>query len=247
MILRPWGEKVPDVLISPWTILGKEARIIKLFNPILSSAQVMSISGGEASVAENMMGDLIQLAREGKDPVKIVINSPGGSVQAGFTILLFMEHLKACGIDIWTVNIGNANSMAGIILAMGTKGRRYALDNTTTHVHEVQISGLGGKGTDIDKMKEHIDHQRDVIERLLAEHTKIPEFAAKELELGIDEKRVKEDPKARKKLVREFSGSENLLTASKALEAGMIDEILKPGNQTLNDIFLIPSHKEEKQ
>jgi len=253
MITRPWGDKVPNVLVDPWTLLGKDARIIPLFNPIISSAQVTTVSGGVPSVAENIFAALMILAEEGSEPVKIVINSPGGSLQAGFTILQAIEHLKASGIEVWTVNMCNAMSMAGIVLAMGTKGRRYALNNTTTHVHEVQVSGLGGRGTDVQEAHEHLQYQREVVEKLLAENTNIPEYdlsieysdspeilAASKIQLS--------DPKFRQKRVREFAKNERLLSVDKAKEAGMIDVVLMPGDEIIKEIFrrsLRP--KKEKQ
>src|SRR3989344_8138856 len=135
-MLRPYSENGSVNLVGPWVLFGKDARVVKVFTPIISSRDVPAImpeGGPNFSIAEEVYGSLIQLGLENKDPVKIVLNSPGGNIMAGFTIIQAMEHLKAKGIEVWTVNLLESMSMAGILLMMGTKGRRYTLGDTLIH------------------------------------------------------------------------------------------------------------------
>lgn len=236
MITRPWGEKVPNVLVDPWTLFGRDSRVVPLFNDILSSAELVSSSGGVPSVSENILASLLLLSQEGGDPIKVAINSRGGSVQAGFTILWAMEHLKASGIEVWTINICSAGSMAGIILAMGTPGRRYVFKDAMTHAHEIQIRGLGGKSTDVEEAQRFLTHQKNVIESLFAANTKVPEYYNKLMDYETSKEKMA-SLEHRKKLIREFMKQERLLTVEEAKEAGMVDHIIMPGDPILNEIF----------
>lgn len=235
MLHRAWNDKTVN-LVDPWTLFGKDSRIIPLFNRILSSAEIVSVAGGVPSVAENIFGALMLLAQEGNSPVKIIINSPGGSVQAGFTIIQGMKHLRAKGIEVWTINLGSSGSMAGVILAMGTPGRRYVLDDATTHAHEVQVHGMEGRGTDVEEAQRHLKHMRNSLDRIFAQHTKIPEYYIKLMEIEPNETKLK-DPEFRQKLVREFVKQERLLSVEEALEAGMADVVIMPGDPILDEIF----------
>lgn len=237
MIYRSWGETAVN-LADPWTLFGRDSRIVPLFNQILSSSELMSAQGGVPSVAENVFGALILFSQEGSEPVKIVINSPGGTVQAGFTIIQGMNHLKAKGIEVWTINLGNAGSMAGIILALGTPGRRYVLNETTSHAHEIHIEGPKGRRTDFAEAQRHLQHMHEVMEKLLAQQTKIPEYYLKlvEMDREIDSLKL-ENLEFRQKMVGEFLKQERLLNVNEAVEAGMADEIIMPGDSVLDEIF----------
>lgn len=242
MIHRPWG-KALVTLVDPWALFGRDSRVVPLFNYIMASSEIVSVQGGVSSVAENVFGSLMLLSQESRDPVKIVINSPGGTVQAGFTIIQGINHLKALGIEVWTINLGLAGSMAGVVLAMGTSGRRYVLNETTTHAHEVQIKGLGGRSTDVEEAHRHLKHMREVIEKLFARHTRIPEHYLKSADLEVDESKLK-DLDFRIKMVKEFIKQERLLTADESCEVSMADTIIMPGDPTLDEIFKIKPVKE---
>ena len=246
MITRPWGDKSRQ-LVDPWTLFGKDSRIVPLFNPIISSSEVVSVGGGVPSVSENIFGSLMLLSQESDEPIKMLINCPGGSAQAGFTIIQAMEHLKAKGVEIWTIDMCQAASMAGIILFMGTPGRRYILNDAMAHAHEIQIKGLGGGSTDVEEIQEHTKHLKGIMERLCAQNTKIPEYYVKLMEIEVSPKQMS-DLNYRKKLVREFVKQERILTCDKALEAGMVDHIIMPGDPILDEIFKrTPLVKEEKK
>ncbi len=239
MLSRPWSLKEEvRMLVDPWTLFGRDGRVVTLFNPIISSSEIMSISGGVPAVAENFLSDLFLLAQESNDPVKIVINCPGGTVQGGFTIVQAMEHLKAKGIEVWTINMGLAASMAGLILSVGTKGRRYVFNRATTHAHEIQIKGMSGRSTDVEESQRHLKYMREEFENLLAVHTKIPEYFVKITDLEINKSKLV-DPEFRKKLIKEFIKQERLMTGPEAQEAGIVDQVLMPGDPLLDEIFRI--------
>jgi ATP-dependent Clp protease protease subunit len=119
-------------------------------------------------VANVVIAQLLFLDSE--DPEKeinIYINSPGGSITAGLAIYDTMQFL---GCDISTICIGQAASMAAVLLAAGTKGKRYALPHSRIMLHQ-PLGGLGGQASDIDiAAREIIFLKRQLLE-ILAKHT----------------------------------------------------------------------------
>lgn len=143
---------------------------------------------------------------ESQDPekdIQLYINSPGGSVSAGFAIYDTMQFIKC---DVSTICIGLAASFGAFLLAGGTKGKRMALPNAEIMIHQPAIHGNGIKGqaTDIKIMSEHIQRSKQCLNRILAENT------GKTIEeIVIDTER------------------DNYMSAKEALEYGLIDEIIQ--------------------
>lgn len=107
---------------------------------------------------------------ESEDPEKdinVYINSPGGSVTAGFAIYDTMQYIKP---DIVTICMGQASSMAALLLATGAKGKRYALPNSRIMIHQ-PLGGAKGQATDIDIQAREILKIREVLNDILAKHT----------------------------------------------------------------------------
>lgn len=107
---------------------------------------------------------------EADDPDKDItfyINSPGGSVSAGLAIYDTMQYVKS---DIATLCMGQASSMGALILAAGTKGKRYALPNSRILIHQ-PLGGFHGQASDIDIHAKEILKTRNRLNRILAEHT----------------------------------------------------------------------------
>lgn len=131
----------------------------------------------------------------------IYINSPGGEINAGLAIYDMLQGFKG------TVNmycIGQASSMAAVLLASGQKGRRFILPHSTVLIHEVLMrGGISGSATSISKLSESILETRDTVNSLLAKHTG---------------KSLKEINKA--------AGFDNLMTAEEAVKFGICDEIV---------------------
>ncbi len=110
---------------------------------------------------------------DAKDPdkdIQFYINSPGGSVTAGMAIYDTMQHVKS---DVSTVCVGMAASMGAFLLASGTKGKRFALPNSTIMIHQ-PVGGARGQATDIKIHAEWILRVKDNINRILSERTGQP-------------------------------------------------------------------------
>ncbi len=140
---------------------------------------------------------------EAEDPdrdISVYINCPGGSVTAGLAIYDTMQFVKP---DISTICIGQAASMAAVLLAAGTKGKRFALPNSRIIIHQPLMSGLSGQATDIDIHAREILRLRERLNEILMEHTRQP------LE------RITKDTD------RDF-----IMSAAQAKEYGLIDEVI---------------------
>lgn len=140
---------------------------------------------------------------EAEDPEKdisIYINSPGGSITAGLAILDTMRFVKP---DIVTICVGQAASMAAVLLAAGTKGKRFSLPNSRIMIHQPSMQGLAGQATEIDIYAREILRMRETLNKLLAEATNQP----------VD--RVARD------VDRDY-----IMSAEQALDYGMIDRVI---------------------
>lgn len=139
---------------------------------------------------------------ESEDPGKDInfyINSPGGSVSAGFAIYDTMQYVKC---DVCTTCIGMAASMGAFLLAGGTKGKRFALPNSEIMIHQPS-GGTQGQASDIKITADHILKTRDKLNKILAENT------GKSVEtIAIDTER------------------DNWLSAAEAMEYGLIDAVI---------------------
>jgi ATP-dependent Clp protease protease subunit len=139
---------------------------------------------------------------EAEDPdkdIQLYINSPGGSVSAGFAIYDTMQYIKP---DVSTICIGMAASMGAFLLAAGAKGKRFALPNADIMIHQ-PLGGARGQAEDIRIHAEKILQTRELINKILSERTGQP------LE------------KIRRDTDRDF-----FMTAEQAKEYGIIDEVI---------------------
>jgi ATP-dependent Clp protease, protease subunit len=139
---------------------------------------------------------------EGEDPdrdIFLYINSPGGLITAGLAIYDTMQYVKP---DVSTICIGQAASMAAVLLCAGTKGKRYALPNARLMLHQ-PLGGAQGPATDIEITAKEIMRYRELIEGLLVKHT------------GQNKERVNKD------VDRDF-----YMSAEEAVKYGIVDEIL---------------------
>ena len=140
---------------------------------------------------------------EAEDPSKdihLYINSPGGSVSAGFAIYDTMNYIKC---DVSTICIGMAASMGAFLLSGGTKGKRFALPNSEIMIHQPS-GGAQGQATEIEIAAEHILRTKKKLNTILSENTGQPyETIVKDTE------------------------RDNWLTAQEALEYGLIDKVME--------------------
>ena len=140
---------------------------------------------------------------EAEDPerdILLYINSPGGSITAGLAIYDTMQFIKP---DVQTYCIGQAASMAAVLLAAGAKGKRFSLPNSRILIHQPWMSGLGGQASDIDIHAKEILRMRERLNEILAHHT------------GQSLARIQED-----------TDRDYIMGASQAKDYGIIDDVL---------------------
>lgn len=182
---------------------GRGERSYDIYSRLLSDRIIFL---GE-EVSDHSAGLIIaqMLFLEAQDPgkdIQFYINSPGGSVSAGFAIYDTMRYLKC---DVSTICLGLAASFGAFLLAGGTKGKRMALPNAEIMIHQPAIHGDGvqGQATDIKIMSDHIQRSKKKLNRILAENTG---KTVEEIELATER--------------------DHYLSAAEALEFGLIDEII---------------------
>ena len=153
------------------------------------------------TIANLITAQLLFLEAENPErDIWLYINSPGGSITAGMAIYDTMQFVRP---DITTVCIGQAASMAAVLMAAGAKGKRYGLPNSRFLLHQPSISGLAGQATDIDIHAREILRMREKLNQILAHHTGKPaETVSKDVE-------------------RDF-----ILDADQAKDYGLVDEII---------------------
>ena len=120
------------------------------------------------AIANTVIAQMLFLESEDPDKdISIYINSPGGSVTAGLAIYDTMQYIKP---DITTICMGQAASMAALLLASGAKNKRYSLPNARVMIHQ-PIGGVQGQATDIDIQAREIMKIKATIHKILVEHT----------------------------------------------------------------------------
>jgi ATP-dependent Clp protease protease subunit len=153
------------------------------------------------TVANLVIAQMLFLAAE--DPqrdISLYINSPGGSISSGLAILDTMRFVEP---DIVTICVGQAASMGAVLLAAGTKGKRYSLPHSRILIHQPSMSGLAGQAADIDIYAKEILRMREILNQILAEST------------GQPTERIARD------VDRDY-----IMDADQAVEYGMIDRVI---------------------
>lgn len=139
---------------------------------------------------------------ESQDPnkdIQLYINSPGGSVSAGFAIYDTMNYIKC---DVSTICIGLAASFGAFLLAGGTKGKRFALPNSEIMIHQPSSGGIKGQTSDIKILSDYMQKSKQRLNRILAENTR---RTIEEIERDTDR--------------------DNFMSAEKAKDYGIIDHV----------------------
>ncbi len=153
-------------------------------------------------VANLLVAQMLYL--ESDDPTKeimLYINSPGGSITAGFAIYDTMQYVRC---PIATMCVGQAASMAAVLLAAGAPGRRMVLPNSRVLIHQ-PLSGVSGQASDIEIHAREILRMRKRLNEILSQHT------------GKNIKKIQQD-----------TDRDYIMTAEEALEYGLVDEIMNP-------------------
>lgn len=146
-------------------------RSYDIFSRLLSDRIIFLGEEVSDTSASLVVAQMLHL--EGEDPekdIQLYINSPGGSVTAGFAIYDTMQYIRC---DVSTICVGLAASFGAFLLAGGTKGKRIALANAEIMIHQPAIHGNGfqGQATDIRIMSDHMQKSRQRLDRILAENT----------------------------------------------------------------------------
>jgi len=178
---------------------SKGERSYDLYSRMLEDRIIFLNGEVEDHMANSIVAQLIYL--EGKDPnkdISLYINSPGGSVTAGFAILDTMNYIKC---DVSTICVGLAASMGSLLLSAGAKGKRFALPNSEIMIHQ-PLGGRTGQASDVAIWAENLLRTRKRLNKILSDNTGKPiEQIAKDTE-------------------RDY-----FMTAEEALEYGLIDKI----------------------
>ncbi|MEO8137043.1 MAG: ATP-dependent Clp endopeptidase proteolytic subunit ClpP [Betaproteobacteria bacterium] len=179
---------------------GRGERAYDIYSRLLKERVIFLVGPIDDLTANVVVAQLLFLESENPDKdIHLYINSPGGSIAAGMSIYDTMQFIKP---DISTLCIGMAASMGAFLLQAGTKGKRFALPNSTVMIHQ-PLGGFQGQATDIEIHAKYILSLRERLNKLMAHHT------------GKSIEQVARD-----------SERDNFLTAEQAEEYGLIDQIL---------------------
>ncbi len=175
-------------------------RSYDIFSRLLDDRIVVLSDEVNDASASVVVAQLLYL--EGQDPdkdISLYINSPGGSVTAGFAIYDTMQYIKC---DVSTICMGMAASMGAFLLSSGAKGKRYALPNSDIMIHQPS-GGAQGQATEIEITAKHILATKARLNKILSENTGKP----------ID-------------VIAADTDRDNFMTAEEALQYGLVDKVL---------------------
>lgn len=191
----------------PWVIeqTNRGERSYDLYSRLLKDRIIFLGTAVDDYFANLIVAQLLFLEKEDPDKdIELYIHSPGGSVSAGMAIYDAMQYVKC---DIATTCVGQAASMGALLLAGGTKDKRFCLEHARVMIHQVS-AGAQGTGTDMKIQLEEILRYKEMLNEILAKHTGQP------LEK-----------------VREDCERDYFMSAEEAKEYGLVDRVLMPGER----------------
>ena len=175
-------------------------RAFDIYSRLLKERIIFLGTGINDAVSSTVIAQLLFLeAEDPKKDIYMYINSPGGLITAGFAILDTMNYIKP---DVSTICMGQAASMAAILLSMGKKGKRMALENSRVMIHQ-PLGGATGQASDIEIHTKEILFLRDRLNNILSANT------------GQSVDTIAQD-----------TNRDNFMSADRALEYGLIDQIV---------------------
>lgn len=179
---------------------GRGERSYDIYSRLLKDRIIFLGDEIDDAVSNAVVAQLLFLESESPErDISIYINSPGGSVSAGLAIYDTMQFIKC---DVSTIAVGMAASMAAVLLAAGTKGKRIALPNSRVMIHQ-PLGGASGQASDIEIHAREIIKIKDKLNRILSLHT------------GQSLKKIKSD-----------TDRDNYMDAEEALAYGLIDKVI---------------------
>ena len=171
-----------------------------IFSRLLRERIVFLGTEIDDDVANTIVAQLLLLDSENPEKdIMLYINSPGGSVTAGFAIYDTMQHIRA---DVQTICLGQAASMGAFLLCSGTKGKRMALPHSRVLIHQ-PLGGAQGQATDIEIQAQEILRIKKTLNEIMASNT------------GQSIKKIEKD-----------TDRDYIMTPQEALEYGMIDKVI---------------------
>ena len=195
---------VPRAQLVPMVVeqTSRGERAYDIFSRLLKDSIIFIGTPIDDAVANLVIAQMLFL--ESEDPEKdilLYINSPGGSITAGLAIYDTMQFIRP---DVQTYCIGQAASMAAVLVAGGAKGKRFSLPNSRIVIHQPLLQGLAGQATDIDIAAKEILRMRERLNEILVHHT------------GQPMDRIKLDTE------RDY-----IMSAEQGKEYGIIDEVIR--------------------
>ncbi|MEZ0344610.1 MAG: ATP-dependent Clp endopeptidase proteolytic subunit ClpP [Caldimicrobium sp.] len=180
---------------------GRTERAYDIYSRLLKERIIFLGTAIDEHVANLVIAQLLFLEAEDPDKdIMLYINSPGGLVTAGLAIYDTMQYIKP---DVCTICVGQAASMAAVLLAAGAKGKRYALKHSRIMLHQ-PIGAFQGQATEVEIQAKEILRLREILNEILSKHT------------GQDKEKIRQDTE------RDF-----YMSAEEALSYGLIDKILE--------------------
>ena len=177
-------------------------RAYDIYSRLLKDSIVFIGAPIDDSLANLVIAQMLFLEAEDPDrDILLYINSPGGSISAGFAIYDTMQFIRP---DVQTYCIGQAASMAAVLLSAGAKGKRFSLPNSRIIIHQPLMSGLAGQATDIDIHAKEILRMRSRLNEILSTHT------------GQSLERIRED-----------TDRDYIMSADQSSEYGIIDDVIR--------------------
>lgn len=194
--MEPQGLGMVPIVIEQ---SGRGERAYDIYSRLLRDRVVFIVGAVTEQTANLVVAQLLFLESENPDKdISLYINSPGGSVSAGFAIFDTMQFVKP---DVSSICIGVAASMGAFLLAAGAKGKRYSLPNSRIMIHQ-PMGGVQGQAADIEIHAKEILYLRERLNKILAERTGQPvEKIAKDTD------------------------RDNFMSADDAVKYGLIDKI----------------------
>ena len=197
------SSKEGQMMLVPMVIesTGRGERAYDIYSRLLRDNIIFIGTPIDDTIANLVIAQMLFLAQEDPEKdIQLYINSPGGSITAGMAIYDTMQYVKN---DVTTICIGQAASMAALLLSAGQAKKRLALPNSRILIHQPSMGGLSGQATDIDIHAREILRMREITNQLLAKHS------GQKLD------------KVEKDVERDF-----IMNSQQAKEYGIIDDII---------------------
>ena len=180
---------------------GRGERHYDIYSRLLKEHIIFLGTDIDEVIANIVVAELLYLESEDPDrEISVYINSPGGSITAGLAIYDTMQFIRP---DIVTICMGQAASMAAILLAAGTKGKRYSLPHSRILIHQPSVEGIAGQATDVKIYAEELLRTRKLLSNILSNLT------------------GQSFEKADRDVERDF-----ILSPTQAVEYGIVDAVL---------------------